>query len=119
MKLLEGKRFSRRAFLRGATATTSGLAGVSAIGTLATLGCQSQSAISQRNMTGPIGYAGDGRHVTSAPIAEGSLRQGMQNGEHVKIYTVFFGTAPSRDDTDLEPITNEAIVRRLQQECDG
>jgi len=54
-----------------------------------------------------------------APRANGFTRQRMQNGEPAKIYTVFLRTAPSRDDTDLEPITNEAIVRRLQEECDG
>ncbi len=105
MKPLKGKRLSRRAFLRGATATTGGLVGVSAVSTLTTLGCQGQPATNERNIVGPI--------------AAGLTRKGMQNGEHAKIYTVFFGTAPSRDDTDLEPITNEAIVRRMQKECDG
>ncbi|HUU15798.1 MAG TPA: hypothetical protein VMW72_01500 [Sedimentisphaerales bacterium] len=119
MKPLKGKRLSRRAFLRGATATTGGLVGVSAVSTLTTLGCQDQPAMSERNVMGPIGYGGRGSYVTGAPIAEGLTRQGMQNGEHAIIYTVFFGTAPSLDDTDLEPITNEAIVRRLQKECDG
>ena len=40
-------------------------------------------------------------------------------GESAKIFTVFFGIAPSRDDTDLEPVSNEEIVRRLQTACDG
>ena len=119
MKPLKGKRLSRRAFLRGATAATGSLVGVSAVSTLTTLGCQGQPAMSERNIMHPIGHGGRGRYVTSAPIAEGIPRQGMQNVENAKIYTVFFGTAPSRDDTDLEPITNEAIVRRLQEECDG
>ncbi len=119
MKPLKGKRLSRRAFLRGATATTGGLVGVSAVSTLITLGCQGQPAMSKRNATGPTGHGGRGSYVTGAPMAERFTRQGMQNGEHAIIYTVVFGTAPSRDDTDLEPITNEALVRRLQEECDG
>jgi hypothetical protein len=36
-----------------------------------------------------------------------------------KVYTVFFDVAPSRDDTDLVPMTHEEIVRRLERECDG
>ncbi len=119
MKPLKGKRLSRRAFLRGATATTGGLVCVPAVSTLTVLGCQGQPAMSERNVMGTIGHGGRGSYVTGAPMAEGFTRQGMQNGEQAKIYTVFFGTAPSRDDTDLEPITNEAIVRRLQEECDG
>ncbi len=102
MKPIKGKRLSRRAFLRGAS---GGLVGVSAVSTLTTLGCQGQPATNERNIVGPI--------------AKGIMRQGMQNSKHAKIYTVFFRTAPSRDDTDLEPITNEDIVRRLQKECDG
>jgi len=30
---------------------------------------------------------------------------------------VFISTAPSRDDTELEPITNEAIAQRLKEAC--
>ena len=119
MKPVKGKRLNRRAFLRGATATTGGLVGVPAVGMLTTLGCQDQSAMSERNVAGSIGGGGKGRNVPTAPTAEDFTRAGMQNGGHATIYTVFFGTAPSRDDTDLEPITNEAIVRRLQEECDG
>ena len=54
-----------------------------------------------------------------APMAAGFARQGARNGENAKVYTVFFGTAPSRDDTDLEPMTNAEITRRLQTACDG
>ena len=39
--------------------------------------------------------------------------------ESTKIFTVFFGIAPSRDDTDLEPLSNEEIIGRLQKSCDG
>jgi len=40
MKPIKEKRLSRRAFLRGATAATGGLVGVSAVSTLTILGCQ-------------------------------------------------------------------------------
>lgn len=119
MKPIKGKCLSRRAFLRDATATTGGLAGVSAISTLMTLGCQNQHATSNRNAIGSINHVRKSNHVTTGPIAEGLKHQGIQNGENTIIYTLFFGTAPSRDDTDLDPITNEAIVRRLREECDG
>ena len=96
MRPLIEEGLSRRAFLRDATAATGGLVGVSAVSMLSTLGCQSQPS-----------------------RIEGPTRQSPHKGEPAKIYTVFFGTAPSRDDTDLEPIANETIIRRLEQECDG
>jgi hypothetical protein len=102
MKPIKVDHLSRRAFLRGAT---GGLAGVSAVGMLTTLGCQNQSVTNEHKLTGSID--------------KGLTRQSLLNGRHAKIYTVFFGTAPSQDDTDLEPISNEAIVQRLQEECDG
>ena len=119
MKPAEVERLNRRAFLRGATATTGGLVGVSAISALTTLGCQDQSSTNKHNAIGPFDRGGKGRCVTSAPMTEGSARLGRQNYDNTKIYTVFFGTAPSRDDTDLEPITHEAIAQRLEEECDG
>lgn len=36
-----------------------------------------------------------------------------------KIFTVFFDIAPSRDDTNLVPMTNAEIVEWLQKECEG
>ncbi len=54
-----------------------------------------------------------------APMADGSTRQGTPNGEPAKIYMVFLPTAPSRDDTELEPTTHDEIVRRLQAACGG
>ena len=102
MKPIKGEHLSRRAFLRGAT---GGLAGVSAVGMLTTLGCQGQSKTNKHNVVDPVD-----QRLTN---------QSLQNGGHAKIYTMFFGTAPSRDDTDLEPISNEAIVQRLQDECDS
>lgn len=105
MKPLKGKHLSRRAFLHGATVATGGLVGVSAVSMLTTLGCRSQPATNEHNVV--------------TPVNRGFTPESMNNGEHAKIYTVFFHTAPSRDDTDLEPISNEAIMRRLKEECDG
>ena len=45
--------------------------------------------------------------------------QAPRNGQPAKIFTVFFDIAPSRDDSNLQPLTNEEIVRRLQQDCPG
>ncbi len=39
------------------------------------------------------------------------------DGRRARVYTVFISTAPSRDDTELEPITNEAIAQRLKEAC--
>jgi hypothetical protein len=100
MKSIKPERLSRRAFLCGATGS---LAGVSAVSMLTNLGCQSATH----------------KHNVPNPIDQISTRQSLQNDKYAKIYTVFFGTAPSRDDTDLEPISNETIVQRLQKECDG
>jgi len=36
-----------------------------------------------------------------------------------KIYTIFFGTAPSKDDTHLVPMSNEELIRQLQRDCSG
>ena len=52
-----------------------------------------------------------------APIAGTFAGQNAPPGERAKIYTVFYPTAPSKDDTDIEPMTNEEIVGRLQKAC--
>ena len=36
-----------------------------------------------------------------------------------RVYMVILPTAPSRDDTDVEPISNPAIVQRLKELCEG
>jgi hypothetical protein len=36
---------------------------------------------------------------------------------NTKIYTIFFYTAPSKDDTNLVPIPNTELVRRLKRDC--
>ena len=92
MKPLKEQTLSRRAFLRDTTATTGSLVVVSAISTLTNLSCKGQPATSEHNMAGSISHGGRGSYVTGALITEGNLREGIQNGEHVKIYTVFFRT---------------------------
>lgn len=54
-----------------------------------------------------------------APLADALAPQSTKKDQRTKIYTVFLHTAPSRDDTDLEPVPNDDIVRRLQEACDG
>ena len=45
--------------------------------------------------------------------------QALPGRKPARIYLVFFGVAPSVDDTHLRPIPHEETVRRLQKECDG
>ena len=47
MEPAKSEHLNRRAFLRGATATTGGLVGVSAVSALTTLGCQDQSSMNK------------------------------------------------------------------------
>ncbi|MBC8876069.1 MAG: hypothetical protein H8E44_42125 [Planctomycetes bacterium] len=60
-----------------------------------------------------------GACALSTPTTSGLTSPATPDVKPARIYTVFIRTAPSQDDTDLQPITNEAIARRLQQECDG
>ncbi len=81
------------------------------------------SAISRRRFL-EVSCVTLGASALHAPLLAGPVTPGGQDsassGEsRAKVYTVFFGFAPSRDDTDLEPVTNAAIVARLQQECPG
>jgi hypothetical protein len=55
----------------------------------------------------------------SPPMAAGFAPPQGADAHRAKIYTVYFGIAPSQDDTDLKPTTNAEITRRLQQERDG
>lgn len=41
------------------------------------------------------------------------------SGKPAKLYMVINSIAPSRDDTKVEPLPNEEIVRRLVRECPG
>lgn len=45
--------------------------------------------------------------------------QGLPGDRPARIYTVFFDIAPSRDDSRLEPMSNDEIVRRLERDCEG
>ena len=75
-------------------------------------------AITRRNFlkvsSGTLGACAFG-----APLVSGATPQAVPNRQPTKIYTVFIPTAPSRDDTDVEPMTNGEIIRRLQKACDG
>jgi hypothetical protein len=53
------------------------------------------------------------------PLAGELMRQRVPNGQTTKIYTVIFPFAPSRDDTDFEPLSNDEVMRRLKKACDG
>lgn len=59
-----------------------------------------------------------GACAVAAPLGGAAAAEGKK-GEPARIYLVFFGTAPSQDDTTREPMPNEEIARRLQQACDG
>jgi hypothetical protein len=54
-----------------------------------------------------------------APMAAGFAPHVTASAHRAKIYTIYFGSAPSQDDTDLKPIANGDITRRLQKACDG
>jgi len=60
-----------------------------------------------------------GACAIGAPMMARITAPGVQDAERAKIYMVFLHTAPSRDDTDLEPTPNDEITRRLQEECAG
>ena len=45
-----------------------------------------------------------GACAMGAPLSAAFAGEGQQDPGRAKIYTVFFRTAPSKDDTDLEPI---------------
>jgi len=60
-----------------------------------------------------------GASALGTPMVAGLAAQAAQNDKHAKIYMVMSSTAPSRDDTDLEPLTHKEIVQRLQKECEG
>ena len=54
------------------------------------------------------------REASSAPAD--AVRESSSSA---RIYCVFFGIAPSPDDTDLRPTTNDEIVQQLQDLCPG
>jgi hypothetical protein len=55
----------------------------------------------------------------AVPLAAPPPSRAGPTGEPAKIFMIFFGTAPSPDDTDLRPVPNDEIVRRLQGACPG
>ncbi|MBM4090417.1 MAG: hypothetical protein FJ276_13495 [Planctomycetes bacterium] len=60
-----------------------------------------------------------GACAVGLPTRARSADAGAPRGEPARIFVVLFGTAPSKDDTDLEPVSNEAIVQRLREACVG
>jgi hypothetical protein len=56
---------------------------------------------------------------SAAALAAAFGPQALPGRKPARIYLVFFGVAPSVDDTHLRPIPHEETVRRLQKECDG
>jgi hypothetical protein len=56
---------------------------------------------------------------SGAALAAALNPQAPRNGQPARIYTVFFDIAPSRDDSALQPLTNDDILRRLRTECPG
>ena len=75
-------------------------------------------AMSRRNFL-ELSSRAVGAAALGAPLANGFQAEGMPGIESARIFTVFFSTAPSRDDTDFEPITNEEIIRKLGAACRG
>jgi len=56
---------------------------------------------------------------SAAALAAAFGPQALPGRKPARIYLVFFGVAPSQDDTHLRPIPHEETVRRLQKECEG
>jgi len=70
MKRVQGKRLSRRAFLRGAAAATGGLVAWPTIITSTALGNQGRAAASERIVMGTIGYGGRASYVMGALMGQ-------------------------------------------------
>jgi hypothetical protein len=74
------------------------------------------SALTRRNFLKATSSA-VGACAVGAPLTSALARQTQADAKRTKIYTVFFHTAPSKDDTDLVPTPNKEIARRLQETC--
>ena len=70
-----------------------------------------RSDLSRRTFLEGLGAAALAGSVTVA--------QKPVNTPRTRIYTVLFDTAPSKDDTDLRPVTHEEMMLRLRRECPG
>ena len=55
-----------------------------------------------------------GAPAVGGPIGTRGASGQVPSHQRAKLFMVIFGTAPSKDDTDLEPESNEEIVRRFQ-----
>ena len=47
------------------------------------------------------------------------LGSSTQNTGKAKLYTIFFKTAPSTDDTHLLPMSNDELIHQLKNDCSG
>jgi len=45
------------------------------------------------------------------------LDRSVQQTSRTKLYTIFFRTAPSTDDTQLRPLANEELLHQLKRDC--
>lgn len=66
-----------------------------------------------------VSSAALGASVMGAPLAARWAYGGVPGVEPARMYTIFFPTAPSPDDTDVVPTSNEETLRQLQSACDG
>ena len=76
------------------------------------------AAISRRNFL-RVSCGALGASTLAAPLAAASAPLSAERSRRAKVYVVFYQSAPSPDDTEMEPISNAQIVERLQKECDG
>ena len=60
-----------------------------------------------------------GACALGAPLMAALGSGGSKKVDRTTIYTVFLPTAPSRDDTTLEPVPNQQIAQQLRQACGG
>ena len=75
------------------------------------------SEISRRSFlktsTGAVCAAALGGPMTAKP------EEILKNSKNTKVYTVFYPTAPSSDDTSVVPTSNKEILTMLKGKCDG
>lgn len=79
--------------------------------------------ISRRNFlktsTGAIGASTLGTSSVFANRTSKTRNKDKPDVEKAKIYTVFLGTNPSKNDTDILPRSNEDILKKIKSKCPG
>ena len=103
---------NRRFFVK---AVSSAL-GAGMVNTLSrTTGWTAGSARNVRAGSGaPTYMQGNAGQARSIQAGDETVRSGG-----ARIYTLFFATAPSTDDADLEPVSHEELIHRLRRDCEG